>query len=392
MKSICLITGLILVLFACKTEPSSIKKEEDLSQTYSLIERNADLMNGKEWEQVHNAYTNNIQKLRKQPTDSKAILDLTELFMQEARVTGEHGHYYPMALKLVERVLNTPNNNKDFTFRALSDKASVLLSLHQFAPAKEVAIQAIAINPYNAQIHGALVDAHIELGEYQEAVETADKMVAIRPDLRSYSRISYLRELYGDLDGAIEAMNQAVEAGYPGFEETSWARMHLGDLYLKAGKKDFAEMHYRMTTEQRPGYPFAIAALAKLEMEKENYTEAEKLLDQAIKSIPEVSFYITKAELKLKTGRTEEAITLAKEVIEMLKDDEEAGHKMDLTYAYVYKNLFSDPKTSLEYVNKEYAVRPNNIEVNKYLVDLYTELGDKEKANQYRAKSVIHKI
>ncbi|MDZ4709491.1 MAG: tetratricopeptide repeat protein [Saprospiraceae bacterium] len=391
MKSIIFIGLIGIVLSACQSE---LKKtsSQDLSQTFSLIQRNADLMMGKEWEQVHNAYTKNIQKLREQPEDAKAKLDLAELFMQEARVTGEHGHYYPLALLLADQVLIDHAAIKDHAFRALSDKASVLLSLHQFVEAKEVAVKAIKINPYNAQIYGALVDAHIELGEYEEAVNTADKMVAIRPDLRSYSRISYLRELYGDLDGAIDAMNQAVEAGYPGYEETSWARMHLGDLYLKAGKPDFAEMHYRLALEQRPGYPFALAALGNLEMQKQNYPEAEKLLDQAIQSIPEVGFYITKAELKLLTNKPDEANQLAKEVIEMLKEDEQAGHKMDLTYAYVYKNLLADPKTSLQYVQKEHAVRPNNIEVNQYLADIYAELGDKEKANQFLAKSAISKI
>jgi tetratricopeptide (TPR) repeat protein len=381
----------LVIVSSCQTS-SKKSPEQDLSQIYSLIQRNEGLMNGKEWEQVHNAYTKNIQVLREQPADARAKLDLVELFMQEARVTGEHGHYYPLALQLTDQVLKDHPENKDHAFRALSDKASVLLSLHRFVEAKEVALKAIAINPYNAQIYGALVDAHIELGEYQEAVATADKMVAIRPDLRSYSRISYLRELYGDLDGAVEAMNQAVDAGYPGYEETSWARMHLGDLYLKTGKPDFAEMHYRLTLEQRPGYPFALAALGNLELQKQNYQEAEKLLDQAIQAIPEVGFYITKAELKLLTNKPDEANQLAREVIEMLKDDEQSGHKMDLTYAYVYKNLLADPKTSLEYVYKEHAVRPNNVEVNQYLADLYTALGDKEKANQFRAKSTISKI
>ncbi len=43
-----------------------------------------------------------------------------------------------------------------------------------------------------------------------------NRMVSIRPDIRSYSRISYLREIHGDIPGAIEAMELAVEAGAPG--------------------------------------------------------------------------------------------------------------------------------------------------------------------------------
>jgi hypothetical protein len=50
-------------------------------------------------------------------------------------------------------------------------------------------------------------------------------MMAIRPDLRSYSRVSYLREIFGDIPGAREAMLMAIQAGYPGQEET--ASTHL---------------------------------------------------------------------------------------------------------------------------------------------------------------------
>ena len=53
-------------------------------------------------------------------------------------------------------------------------------------------------------------------------------MVDIRPDIRSYSRVSYLREIYGDYPGAIEAMKMAVDAGVAGDEATEWARIQLG--------------------------------------------------------------------------------------------------------------------------------------------------------------------
>jgi hypothetical protein len=39
------------------------------------------------------------------------------------------------------------------------------------------------------------VDGNVEMGNYDSAVAFADKMVALRPDLTSYSRVSYLREI-----------------------------------------------------------------------------------------------------------------------------------------------------------------------------------------------------
>lgn len=71
--------------------------------------------------------------------------------------------------------------------------------------------------------------------------------MSIRPDLRSYSRISYLREIYGDLDGAIEAMKLAVTAGYPGYEQTAWARLTLGKKLIKAAMKGNPYMSNSLT-------------------------------------------------------------------------------------------------------------------------------------------------
>jgi len=84
--------------------------------------------------------------------------------------------------------------------------------------------------PYNAFVYGILVDANVEMGNYDTAVDKADKMVSIRPDLRSYSRISYLREIHGDNTGAIDAMKLAVDAGAAGDEATEWGQNTTGKI------------------------------------------------------------------------------------------------------------------------------------------------------------------
>lgn len=391
MKPFQFLIILILALVSCKPSKQD-STLTDPSASYPLLQRNNAIQYAKEWENVHNTYSKLINQIRIEPNDKKANLELAELFMQEARVTGEHGHYYPLALKLADRFSDVTNTDKDYRFRALADKASILMSLHQFASAKVAALEAIRINPYNAMVHGALVDALVELGEYKEATATADKMTSIRPDIRSYSRVSYLRELYGDIPGAIEAMDQAVQSGYPGYEETAWARLKLGELYEKSGKKDVAKKQYQMILTERQNYPFAVAALSKLALQDKAYTTADSLIDQAISYIPEVSFYITKAEIKLNQGKTEEANLLSKKILIMLQEDEKAGHTMDLAYAHVYKSLLNDPAKALEYVQKEYAVRPDNIEVNQQLADLYRDMGEVTKSKDYLAKTSIPKI
>ena len=89
-----------------------------------------------------------------------------------------------------------------------------------------------ALAPRSAAGTACVGDAALELGQYERAVEAFQAMIDLRPDLASYSRVAYARELHGDLPGAIEAMQRAVNAGAPRTEGTNWARVQLGHLLL----------------------------------------------------------------------------------------------------------------------------------------------------------------
>ena len=71
------------------------------------------------------------------------------------------------------------------------------------------------MNTYSAAARGILADAYVQLRDYDNAVRVLDEMVRLKPNLSSYSRISYMRELKGDTDGAITAMEMAIQAGAP---------------------------------------------------------------------------------------------------------------------------------------------------------------------------------
>jgi pentatricopeptide repeat protein len=248
------------------------------------------------------------------------------------------------------------------------------MSLHHFAEAKTTAERAIALNPHNAYIYGCLTDALVELGQYEKAVEVCDKMVSIRPDLRSYARVSYLREIYKDYKGAIEAMEMAVQAGFPGTEETEWARLQLGHLHEKYGKLRDAAVQYQNCLAARENYPFALAALAGVERKQGNLKDAEMHLKAACAIIPEVSFYRELATLYSQTGRKAEAEKLIPEIEKMYEEDMKAGHLVQLELADFYLEQAKNPTKALEYAQQEYAVRPDNIEVKQTLAAIYREL------------------
>lgn len=383
-----LLLGISAIFFsACNTENRSTNFTEQTNNYPELLDRPALLQNGKEWDAVQNAYAAAISNLSSNQVNLDSYLKLTEVFILEARVTGEHGHYYPGALQIIEELLNRKELSEDILFQALSLKSSVLLSQHDFENALICSNKAIAINPYNAQIFGTLTDALVELGEYEKAVQTADKMVNIRPDLRSYARISYLREIHGDVDGAIDAMKKAVKAGYPGLEQSAWTRFTLGNIYNTYGKLNEAQKEYQMTLAERENYPFAIGALANIEFQKENYEETEVLLKQAINIIPEFSFNVQLAELYKKTNRTTEFNKTIADIFEMLQDDIDSGHNMNLEYADIHLRLTENYQKALDFTLEEYNKRPKNIDVNKMLSQIYFEMGNDEKSKIHFEKA-----
>lgn len=378
---------LLLALFfvACQkttvNEKSTVEKLQEIPQ---LMDRNEAIQHGTEWGDIQNIYGTNRQKILNNENDHDARLKLAEVFINEARITGEHGHYYPAALKMLNEILESEKLNPDLQFRALSTKAGVQLSLHQFPEALKSGEKAVKLNPHNAQIYGVLTDAFVEMGEYEKAVEMADKMISIRPDLRSYSRISYLREIHGDVEGAKKAMQLAVSAGHPALEETAWAMLTLGELQLNYGNLEEARNIFRNILSHRPNHPFAIGALANVLMEEKKYEEAEKLLEKAKGIIPEVGFYIDLAKIYQATGRTELVKNMSQEILLMLDDDLRSGHNMNLELADVYSELIGDKNKALEYLLIEYNIRPKNIDVNRELAKIYADIGELEKAKTHR--------
>lgn len=385
---------LLLVLTACGEQESAAEQSSSGVNDVAipeLLKRPEALQNTTEWDQTQSGYMQMSSKLRTE--DANAIeprITIAKIFVNEARVTGEHGHYYPAALKLLQEAIDLNHNgprDANLEFDALSTMAGVQLSQHDFNTALETAKRAISINPYNAQVYGALVDAYVELGQYDKAIEAADKMNEIRPDLRSYSRVSYLREIHGDVEGAIEAMQRAVNAGAPGYESTAWARLTLGELYQRYGQPDKAAQQYATILRERPNYPFAIAAQADLAREEGDVAEAERLLKEAKDIIPEVGYYVSLAELYKEQGRSEEAAALEAEIMVMLQEDVDSGHNMDMEYAALYRDQYEDYDKALEYMEREYRDRPENIDVNRMLASIYVKRGELDKAREHLAKA-----
>lgn len=343
-----------------------------------LKERTGELANADEWMKTKEKVNELLQKINKKSDDINSRLKIATIYLSEARITGEHPYYYPAVLQILEGVLSLDPQN----FEALTFKASVLMSQHRFKDALQVAEAAKNINPNNAYIYGVLVDANVELGNYEEAVKMSDVMQGLKPSLESYSRASYLREIYGDYPGSIEAMILAVQAGLPGSEPYCWSKKTLGYLYEQTGDMKMAEKQYLSIIAERPSYAFALEGLARVEKSRKNYDKALKYLDEAAAIMPEFSFHEEMADIYALQGDSAKSKNKYLEVIEMLKEDAASGHivYLDLSKIYIKSNNID---SAYIYGMKEYDMRPNNIDVNRNMAEIYLIKKDYTKANEH---------
>jgi tetratricopeptide (TPR) repeat protein len=211
----------------------------------------------------------------------------------------------------------------------------------------------------------------------------SDKMQTLKPSLESYSRASYLREIYGDYNGAIEAMKLAVGAGLPGSEPQCWSRNVLADLYMNTGKLQEAKSTYEENLYQRPSYAPSMAGLAKVETKMKNYTHALSLIDSANAIMPQTSFDEQKADIYLAMGDTKKAMDTYSKVQQSLVTDANSGHhsvSLELAKAFEKTNQWDSAK---KYATLEYNVRPKNIDVNNELAWIAYSQNDIAKAKEY---------
>ena len=135
---------------------------------------------------------------------------------------------------VVDHVVAVVSEHAKDNAYVFAKRAEVANGRHDFKKGLEEIVAAIKRDPNVSSFYGAQNDAQLELGMYDEAEISLQKMVDLKPNFSSYSRIAYQRELRGDIEGALEALSAAISAGSTHPENNAWAHVELGKLYLQS--------------------------------------------------------------------------------------------------------------------------------------------------------------
>jgi tetratricopeptide (TPR) repeat protein len=273
-----------------------LKAERKLDQASRLIQQAAPAP----WSRTERNVATLQQYVRDNPKSARNRTLLGAAYLQKARETGDPS-YLGKAEELFKKALEL--DGKDF--EAMAGMGSLSLSRHQFWDALRWGERGLTVNPWSPELHGVVGDACVELGEYDRAVKTFQRMVDLKPQLSAYSRVSYVRELYGDTKGAIEAMSMAVSAGAPNRENTAWCQVQLGHLYFNEGNYPMAELEYQMALKHLPKYVHALAGLARLRVAQNKLDEGVRLYEEVVGAMPLPEYVIALGDLYEGRGKSE---------------------------------------------------------------------------------------
>jgi tetratricopeptide (TPR) repeat protein len=225
--------------------------------------------------------------VRRSPEREDLRVALADAYLQRVRDTGDYSFY-----ARAEGLLREPKSQD-----ALAAAGELALARHDFAGALKLGRRT---GTAGAAIR---VDALVELGRYGEAERELQAMVDRKPNLSAYARVSYLRELHGDLPGAVEAMRLAVSAGGAAPENSAYVQSLLGNLEFQRGRLGAATHAYRAALAAFPGYPAAEAGLARVDAARGRLRAAISRLRPLVARLPLTEYTIALGETELAAGR-----------------------------------------------------------------------------------------
>src|ERR671921_160446 len=322
------------------------------------------------------------EKIRDNPKDFDSHINLANAYLQKVREIGD-----PSLYTKTEDLLDQAQKLDGHSPELFATRGTLALARHDFQAALEYGTRAQARDPESARYHGIVGDAQIELGMYDEAIQSYQEMVDRRPDFASFSRVAYARELYGDPEGAIEAMEFALEAGSVTPENVAGPHVQLGNLWFTSGKLEEAQKAYTLSTRTVNAYAPALAGQAKIAAARRDLEQAATLYKQAFNRMPLPEYAIALGDVYAAMGervKAEEQYDLVRNMDKLLRAN---GVDTDLEIALFNADHDIDLRMSLEKARAAYEARPSIHAADTLAWTLY-KTGNYKEAREYSSEAL----
>jgi tetratricopeptide (TPR) repeat protein len=308
------------------------------------------------------------QAIEKSPKQAGPYNALALALSRRARETSDV-RYYSQAEEVLKKSLEVAPGN----FEAEKTRVWLLLGKHEFAQALEAAKALNTRVPDDVMVYGFLTDANAELGNYEEAEKATNWMLKLRPgNIPGLTRAAYLRELFGDLEGALELMHMAYQSTPPSqSEDGAWILTQMAHLQLLAGHTKDAENLLNEALQKFANYHYALANLAKVRISQHRYSDAVELLRQRFNAAPHAENLFDLAEALALAGREEEAQAsfMKFEQLSLAESNKADNSNRELILYYI--DRAKRPADALRIAEKEFQRRKDVYTLDSYAWALF---------------------
>jgi tetratricopeptide (TPR) repeat protein len=291
---------------------------------------------------------------RARPGDADVLVALGFAYQVRWRESAD-ASYLPRSESALRRALDVRQDDPN----AVLGLGSLALIRHEFRSALRHGLQAKRLLPGSARPYGVIGDALVELGRYDEAFRAFDRMITMRPSLASYARVAYARELTGDLEGALEAMQLAHDAAAGDPEPTAWSLVELAKIELNLGRVSDARQRARAALRVLPGYPSARYELARAEIAAGRLRSSTAAARRAAEAVPTSAAVGLLADLLDRGGKPQAAQQQRATVAVIDRLLRANGVRVDLETAIYRADLGIAPAETVALARRARSDRPS---------------------------------
>ncbi len=298
-------------------------------------------------------------RVRSDPDDVVAHNRLAGLYLQRLRETGDHA-WLDHALRSARASLAAvpAGQNAD----GLAALAHGEYASHNFAGARENAIELARLTPEKSLPYQILGDALVELGEYERAADAYREMERRAPGTVSgETRLAHLAFLRGETTLARRRYGDALalaRQSAPSEPETiAWCQWELGELAFSVGEYGAAERHYRGSLATRPDSFRALASLGRVRAARGDLAGGIRHYERAVRILPELTFVAALGDLYRLAGRNDDAAEQYARCEELGHRYAANGHIHDRLLGVYYADHDLEPEEAYEIARREYSAR-----------------------------------
>lgn len=302
-------------------------------------------------------------RINRDPEDFIALNKLSGEYLQQMRETGDI-NYLELATRAAQASLRAlPAEQNKGGLIALTQTA---YSSHNFANARDHAIQLTKLEPNKGYIYQMLGDALLELGQYDEA-KTAYKQMREFGGIQEITKAAMEQRnarvalLFGDnakaanhFSAALKIVQSMVE---PPRETVAFCQWQLGETAFARGDYKTAEKFYNDALKTFPDHFPVVASLGRVRAALGDIPGAIEQYEKVVHRVPDPNFVAALGDLYKLSGREEDAKKQYELVEQIGKLSELSGTLYSRQLALFYADHDLKPAEAYALAAKEYEVR-----------------------------------